>query len=304
MLTILSIMMRPVIGAVIGYITNDIAIRMLFRPRKAKYILGIHVPFTPGIIPKEKGRIAASIGEAISKNLMNREVLERTLLSDDMISKITSAIDSFAATQRSNDETLRKYLLHYLSSEEIEQACKGASSGLSRQIHNALAESPLGSQIARMVISHAIDKTRSSLFGRFGADQFLAVIAAPAEKLLAKNIDSMLREHSAEMVDRLVGDQFDSLLSTPMRRIFTDHADLVDNLSAMTVQFYRMLITERLPRVLEAVNISRIVETRILEMDERESERLILEVMNKELRAIVWLGALLGFIMGCINLLF
>ena len=30
--------MGPAVGAVIGYITNDIAIRMLFRPHQAKYI--------------------------------------------------------------------------------------------------------------------------------------------------------------------------------------------------------------------------------------------------------------------------
>ena len=47
----------PLLGGLIGYITNDIAIRMLFRPHKAKYLFGIHIPFTPGIIPKEKGRI-------------------------------------------------------------------------------------------------------------------------------------------------------------------------------------------------------------------------------------------------------
>ena len=49
----------PLVGGVIGYVTNDIAIRMLFRPHTAKHIMGWRVPFTPGIIPKEKGRIAA-----------------------------------------------------------------------------------------------------------------------------------------------------------------------------------------------------------------------------------------------------
>ena len=72
----LSFIARPLVGAVIGYITNDIAIRMLFRPRTAKYIFGYKIPFTPGLIPKEKSRIASSIGDAISKNLMNREVLK------------------------------------------------------------------------------------------------------------------------------------------------------------------------------------------------------------------------------------
>ena len=72
----------PAVGAVIGYITNDIAIRMLFRPHEAKYIFGVRVPFTPGIIPKEKTRIAGAIGKAVSENLMNREVLEKSLLMD------------------------------------------------------------------------------------------------------------------------------------------------------------------------------------------------------------------------------
>lgn len=43
------------------------------------------------------------------------------------------------------------------------------------------------------------------------------------------------------------------------------------------------------------------VRERINEMDMNETETLILQVMNKELRAIVWLGALLGTLMGCVN---
>ena len=35
----------------------------------------------------------------------------------------------------------------------------------------------------------------------------------------------------------------------------------------------------------------------------KETEKLIFQVMDKELKAIVWLGAALGTIMGCVNLL-
>ena len=94
-----SYIVAPLIGGVIGYITNDIAIRMLFRPHKPKYLMGIHVPFTPGIIPKEKGRIAEAIGGVISENLMNKEVLERYLLSDEMVGKVRSAVEEFIVTQ-------------------------------------------------------------------------------------------------------------------------------------------------------------------------------------------------------------
>ena len=83
----MSYIVTPCLGGVIGYITNDIAIRMLFHPHNAKYIMGWHVPFTPGIIPKEKGCIAEAIGGVISENLMNKEVLEKYFLSEDMIGK-------------------------------------------------------------------------------------------------------------------------------------------------------------------------------------------------------------------------
>ena len=56
----------PILGAVIGYVTNRIAIQMLFRPRTEKRILGVHVPFTPGIIPKNRNELAKSIARAVA----------------------------------------------------------------------------------------------------------------------------------------------------------------------------------------------------------------------------------------------
>ena len=38
-------------------------------------------------------------------------------------------------------------------------------------------------------------------------------------------------------------------------------------------------------------------------MDVNETEKLIFQVMDKELKAIVWLGALLGLVMGSVNIL-
>ena len=52
-------LITPLVGGVIGYVTNDIAIRMLFRPHNAKYLFGFKIPFTPGIIPKEKDTLPA-----------------------------------------------------------------------------------------------------------------------------------------------------------------------------------------------------------------------------------------------------
>ena len=79
----LTWLIGPVTGAVIGYFTNWLAIKMMFRPHQPKYIFGLKIPFTPGPIPKERGRIAEAVGSSISENLMNKEVLEKNLLSED-----------------------------------------------------------------------------------------------------------------------------------------------------------------------------------------------------------------------------
>ena len=72
----------PLLGGVIGFITNDLAIKMLFHPYKPLYIGKWHVPLTPGLIPSQKERLAKSLGELISSQLLNADTLRREALSD------------------------------------------------------------------------------------------------------------------------------------------------------------------------------------------------------------------------------
>lgn len=300
----LAYIARPLIGAVIGYITNDIAIRMLFRPRTAKYVFGVKVPFTPGLIPKEKSRIAASIGDAISKNLMNHEVLEKTLLADEMVDKIKKGIEDFVNNQKHNDDTVEQFLRHYLSADDIRYMSESVSNDLSSQIHTALSSAQLGSKIANIVVTHVLEKVKKGMLGMFGADQFISMVATPVENLLAKNINEMLANHSQEMVGTLIDDQINNFMAVPMKNFLAGRESQIEKAESTIISLYRTLVTEQLPRILDTINISKIIESRINEMDVKESEKLILDVMNRELKAIVWLGALLGFVMGCVNLLF
>ena len=51
-LDVIQFISGPIIGGVIGYCTNWLAIKMLFRPYNEIKIRGRVLPFTPGIIPK------------------------------------------------------------------------------------------------------------------------------------------------------------------------------------------------------------------------------------------------------------
>lgn len=102
------------IGAVIGYITNWLAIKMLFRPREAKYIFGMKLPFTPGLIPKEKSRIANKVGETVGTHLLNSDSLSKALKDDKIKAKfnevakekINQVINSNSTLEDSLKDTL------------------------------------------------------------------------------------------------------------------------------------------------------------------------------------------------------
>ena len=82
----------PLIGALIGYCTNYIAVKMLFRPRHEKYIFGHKVPLTPGAIPKGKTRLAKSVGDVISNHLVTSEDIESKVLDSEAENAIVTRV--------------------------------------------------------------------------------------------------------------------------------------------------------------------------------------------------------------------
>jgi uncharacterized membrane protein YheB (UPF0754 family) len=65
----------PLAGLVIGYFTNDIAIKMLFRPYRPYRLFGWRIPFTPGLIPQNQPRLAKQIAKTIMGSLLTPEEL-------------------------------------------------------------------------------------------------------------------------------------------------------------------------------------------------------------------------------------
>ena len=301
----LSYLIGPMSGLVIGAFTNWLAIKMMFRPHQPKYIFGMKLPFTPGLIPKERGRIAEAVATSISENLMNKEVLEKNLLSEDMLTKIGTEYDTFVAHQKVNGETLRAFLSHFISSQDLEKIQSDAGGELASQIHSHLADSNLGNMLAHAAVAHAINKMENSLLGlAFNAEQFLILLQEPAEHLLSKHINQIISNNSEEIISNLIGQESNKLLDTPVCELLKGHDEQLAQLRLILIDGYKQVISVHLPKILSTIDISRIIRERINEMDMDESERIILNVMNKELRAIVWLGALLGAIIGTVNSLF
>lgn len=136
------------VGAVIGYITNWLAIKMLFRPHEEKRIFGMKVPFTPGLIPKERKRIAKSVGEAIGAHLLTKETILDSLCSDKIKDALSGWVKGEVTKLENSNSTLEdnaKLLLsdHY---EEIRQ-------DLEKNITTLVIEEIKGEEFKQVVTS-------------------------------------------------------------------------------------------------------------------------------------------------------
>ncbi|KHO62871.1 MULTISPECIES: DUF445 domain-containing protein [Thermoanaerobacter] len=78
------------VGAAIGWFTNFVAVKMLFKPLKPIKILGIEVQ---GLIPKRKYEIAKSVGEIVEKELLSFNDLWDKLLTEENRKFLLSNLD-------------------------------------------------------------------------------------------------------------------------------------------------------------------------------------------------------------------
>lgn len=298
---ILNYIIPPVIGAVIGYITNDIAIKMLFHPRKTYYIGRLHIPFTPGLIPKEKKRIAASLGKAVGEQLLNEETISNTLISEEMISKLRSGVEELIDSRRNDTQTVGELIEKVSPKEVADKLFCELKESVTTHIYTKLTEAHLGEQIADITIKKAKSKLNSSILYKltgFIDDAMIKTIS----KTLGEHIDKIIEENSESFIKEFTEKELDKFRNTMICDVIKKYEDKLPDFTELVISAYKKLVCRSLASVLKGINLSGIVEERISGFDVVQFESLIFGLMKRELNAIVYLGALLGFLLGFINI--
>ncbi len=108
------------VSSLIGYITNWVALKMLFHPKKPKFGL-------QGIMIKRKAAIAASIADLIIDRLLSNELSGS---SESMINNISDAASSELAILLAQDMSLdpsETIKIQSVIANEIANLCKNAN---------------------------------------------------------------------------------------------------------------------------------------------------------------------------------
>ncbi|NLY42897.1 MAG: DUF445 family protein [Clostridiaceae bacterium] len=210
-----ALITAPLVGAMIGYITNDIAIKMLFRPLEPKYLFGIKIPFTPGIIPREKRRLARSVGVAIGENLLNDDVLIRTLSSPEFHEVVEEWFDKKVEQLAKNEETIFEIILHVSDEaqvrEFIDQLQYDAADLLFKKINSDEFVNKMTSYISEEV-DRIIKKQMANRFFRFAARFDMGITNALKDFIIRKVKEMLLSPNTRQVLGSLVQDETKKLL--------------------------------------------------------------------------------------------
>ena len=287
MLTIILNWVLPLVwGGIIGYLTNALAIRMLFRPLTRKYVGRIPVPLTPGIIPRRRGELAHSIGRMVSRELLSAETLRERLESEAFARALEAQFRSV------REEVARKPLADLAAAVGGRRDGQAPAAGqpgapidwpeLVRRILEQMLRRLVGSRAFIYGVRSLVERLVDDLGARrlrdlVSAEQLTRLVAA---SVLPALTGAAVRAQVAEAVRHWLRRRREE--NTPLNRFLT--ADTVDLLAE--------LLQRNLPALLEALFIwVRGPEMRRqLEVRGRALLRDILDKLNVMQRMFVTVG--------------
>jgi uncharacterized membrane-anchored protein YjiN (DUF445 family) len=275
----------PLVGAVIGYITNAVAIKMLFRPLKEVRFFGIRLPFTPGILPRQRHKLAENIGAIVERQLLTPEIVAERLRQEDVRESLKTVIAGYTE-QLFNPSSDAVAAFKDLAERESPRIAKALIDFLNKpEIHRRLEIQ------GRVFLNNAI--LRLNVFQRF----FLS----------AGQFENTLHDRMPEIIDDLIGQLEDILrdrqtreriLGFLTRTLFAPDSGKKDHFDAYVRDKALGMVEEQGAAMLRTLDIKTLVSGRIDSLDMLQVEYIVLNVMANQLWWINIFGAILGALIG------
>ena len=177
---------------------------------------------------------------------------------------------------------------------------KNIKEKLTENIFETIVNYDIGKIIAEQIEISAKEKLKGSVLGIFGGNSIISSISETA----SLKVNDYINKNGKELIGDMVSNQLDKYENMQISELSSEIANSDIDLTELLMNMYEKIIIEKIPNVLSALNISKIIENKINAMDMLEVEKLILNIMKKELNALVNLGAIIGFILGLLNLIF
>ncbi|MDO4274385.1 MAG: DUF445 family protein [Eubacteriales bacterium] len=290
--------MAPLVGALIGLLTNGLAIKMLFRPFKPVFIGKFRVPFTPGLIPKERKRIAQAVGQVIGRSLLDSDTLKNALCSQNMETAFREKAGNYIQKLEESPDNVEQYLdrKHFLA--VAEGVKEKALATFPDYAAHKLSSDDMGHRIIDMVMTDVVENL----------GPMVKMVAKPAleasRESLGNTINTWIDEKMPGLVSEYLEKSYRGLMESPVKDAGASLRKHEKELEDYLWKMYQELMEKKAAELVAVLDIPTIIEEKIAVFDMEELEHLILEISQKELNSLVWLGGILGMLIGFINAFF
>ena len=299
-MSILQVLSGPLVGAFIGYVTNYIAVKMLFRPLNPVKIGKRTLPFTPGIIPRRKPALAKALGKAVGTTLLTKEDLKAILLCEEVKERITELVCTQLNALFDKEITVKEQALLLVEEEEYEEARKQMLDKMTDKILERVLEMEIGNFIIESAKKGIKEKVTNPFVTMFLNNDIIDSLAQP----IGEYIEQAIQEDGREYIKPMVEKEIESFEEKSIREISEKIPFQFSKIREQIKSIYTKGMERFSDAVLEQFQVEEIVEQKVNEMSVKDLEQLVLSVMKDELQAIVNLGALIGFLLGILNICF
>ena len=289
---ILEKLAGPLIGAVIGYCTNYIAVKMLFYPKKEIKIWGHKLPFTPGAIPKGKPRLAKAIGNIVANTLLTEEDLKKKILSDETENAVVEKIMDGLSTN------LHTSINRICPEEEYTNVKEKVTNLFTDQILESVQNMNLEHIIVEEAGKAVKSKTKGTMLEMFLNDEMLNSLIQP----VGGEIVNYIQVSGADYIKGEISRKLAALEEKSILELCDNLNVSQDSVRGMVSSLYQTAIESAAGNLVSNLNIAGIIEEKVSEMCIDDLEKMVLSVMKKELDTIVNLWALVGAILGMLNI--
>lgn len=288
------------LGSVSGGVTSWVAVMLIFRPYQRTF--GLH-----GAIPKNKARLARTIGRTVGERLLTVDDILAELRGSGLRDAIERTLGELAEQLLDAERGSLRDLLPPQVVAELERALQDAGPGAANA-YAAFVATEEFEAMARAFVARSQDELT-----RAGTDLTLAAeqkpgLAARASGLASGFINDLLAKWivRAARTDRARAFAAEAvrgggvaLLDRPLGRLsrwLPD--DAPKRLVAAAAPAIWEQIETQLPGLLETVDIPAMVERKVLGFSTQRVEEIVRGVTQRELNLIVQLGYVLGGAIG------
>ena len=282
----------PIIGSIIGYFTNYIAVKMLFYPRNEVRICGHKVPFTPGAIPKGKPRLAKTVGTVVANTLLTEEDIKQRILSPETEEAVIDKV--MAELSNKIYVGMGRICSNF---EEYSALKTNLSNTFTDEIMGSIGKIDLKNTIVNEAGRIIKEKVNGTMLAMFLNDEMLDSFIQP----VGAELEAYIAENGREFIQKEVNEKIRVFEQKSVLDLCRE-MDVEDNKIRDAIRsIYRNASENAVSDVLKNVDISTMIEDKINDMKTEDLEKMVLTVMKKELDMIINLGALIGFILGSLN---